>query len=284
MKIKNYPRIIIILIIFSSAVLAQFGMVDVTIDDRLLRNSDRQELLPLKDEVKRFFKDTQWDDDYSDLLIPLHIQIIFDGTSAKGSETVYLAQALFSNGLDQRYFDKSFTFTQKEIGSIHYDAVIFNPLSSFLTYYGNLIIAGEADTYEIYGGNRFYEVARSIALRGSTSDYSRGWTERLRIENLLSDNDGLRKIRVATYMGIEHFDYGEYKAAINQFSLMIDGLREVHDKSPREHYTMLFMDGHADELSDILGYLKNEQILTDLIELDPDNREIYEMGLTFKLE
>lgn len=264
--------------------MGQFGKVDVTVDDRLLRNSDRQELLPLIDEIKRFFEDTQWDDDYGDLSIPLHIQIIFDGTSAKGSETVYLAQALFSNGLDQRYFDKSFTFTHKEIGTIYYDAVIFQPLSSFLSYYANLILAGEADTYEVYGGNRFYEVARSIALRGSTSDYSRGWGERLRVENLLSGNHGLRKVRLALYIGVEHFEYGEFDPAINQFKLMIEGLDEVHKKSPREHYTGLFMDGHAEKLAEILGYLKQYPILKDLIELDPDNREIYERGLIDKSE
>ncbi len=283
-KIQNYLRICLISVVLASALFGQFGAVDVTVDDRLLHSSDRQELLPLKNEIKRFFEDTQWDDEYSDLTIPLHIQIIFDGTSAKGSETIYLAQALFSNGLDQRYFDKSFTFTQKEIGTIYYDAVIFQPLSSFLSYYANLIIAGEADTYNLYSGNRFYEVARSIALRGSTSDYSRGWTERLRVENLLSGNHGLRKVRLATYSAIEHFDYQEYDAAVKQFKLMIKGLDEVHKKSPREHYTMLFMGGHAENLTKIISYLKQEQILNDLIELDPDNRDTYERGLIGKSE
>ena len=148
--------------------------MEVTFDDRLLRNSDRHELLPLITGVKHFFEDTEWDDEYADLQIPLHIQLIFDGTSEKGSEKIYLAQALFSNGVDQRYFDKSFNFTQKELGSLYYDAVIFQPLSSFLAYYANLILAGEADTYQVDGGNKFYEVARSIALRASSSDYTRG--------------------------------------------------------------------------------------------------------------
>jgi len=279
MKYRFFHIIILIAIFNFNSLLAQFSNVEVTFDDRLLRNGDRQELLPLINEIEQFFEDTEWDDEYGDLQIPLHVQIIFDGTSEKGSEKIYLAQALFSNGIDQRYFDKSFNFTQKELGSLYYDAVIFQPLSSFLAFYANLILAGEVDTYEIEGGNKFYEVARSIALRASTSDYVRGWTERSRVENILSSNKGLRKVKLALYTAIEHFDYQEYKEAVINFKIMIEGLDEVHEKSPRDHYTALFMDGHAEELSEILGYLKQDEILKDLIELDPDNRDIYEAGL-----
>ncbi len=60
---------------------------------------------------------------------------------------------------------------------------------------------------------------------------------------------------------------------------MIEGLDEVHDKSPRDHYTALFMDGHAEELAEMLSYLKQHELLKDLIELDPDNRDIYEAAL-----
>ena len=274
----------LIVILLSGLSFAQFGNVDVSFDDRLLRDGDRQELLSLKDEIKRFFENTEWDNEYSDLVIPLHIQIIFEGISSKGSEQIYLSQALFSNGVDQRYFDKSFQFTYNESGSLYYDAVLFNPLSSFLAYYANLILAGEADTYEPKGGNKFYEIARAIALRGASSDYSRGWYERIRIENLLSSNHGLRKVRLATYYGIELFEYGKLESATNQFNEMIAGLDEAYHQTSRDHYTMLFMNGHAERLSEILSILSQDSILNDLIELDPDNREIYKRGLSTSSE
>ncbi len=284
MKVKYITHTLLIFILFSGLSFAQFGNVDVTFDDRLLRDGDRQQLLLLKDEIKRFFQNTEWDEEYSDLEIPLHIQIIFEGTSSKGSEKVYLSQALFSNGIDQRYFDKTFQFTYNESGSLYYDAVLFNPLSSFLAYYANLIIAGEADTYELKGGNKFYEIARAIALRGAASDYPRGWTERIRIENLLSSNHGLRKVRLATYYGIELFEYGKLESATKQFHKMIVGLDEVYNQTSRDHYTILFMNGHAERLSEILSILRLDSILNDLIELDPDNREIYERGLSVSSE
>ncbi len=284
MKVKYITYILLITIQLSGFAFAQFGNVDVTFDDRLLRDGDRQELLSLKDEIKRFFQNTEWDEDYSDLRIPLYIQIIFEGTSSKGSELVYLSQALFSNGIDQRYFDKTFQFTYNESGSLYYDAVLFNPLSSFFAYYANLILAGEADTYELKGGNKFYEIARAIALRGAASDYPRGWSERIRIENLLSSNHGLRKVRLATYYGIELFEYGKLESATKQFHKMIAGLDEVYNQTSRDQYTVLFMNGHAKRLSEILSILRLDSILEDLIELDPDNREIYGRGLSVSSE
>ena len=95
MKYKYFHIIILIVILTSNSLLAQFGEVEVTFDDRLLRNGDRQELLPLINEIEQFFEDTEWDDEYGDLQIPLHVQIIFDGTSEKGSENIYLAHSLF---------------------------------------------------------------------------------------------------------------------------------------------------------------------------------------------
>jgi len=284
MNINKIARIAMALLIISAVSFAQFGKVDVSFDDRLLRDSDRQQLLPLKNEIKLFFQNTEWDDDYDDLGIPLQIQIIFEGTSSKGSEQVYLSQALFSNGIDQRYFDKSFQFTYQESGSLYYDAVLFNPLSSFLAFYANIIIAGEADTYEPKGGNKFYEIARAIALRGAASDFSRGWTKRIQTENLLSTNHGLRKVRLATYFGIELFEDGELESAIKQFNKMVAGLDEVNSQLPRDRNTMIFMDGHAERLSEILSILRQDSILRDLIELDPDNRETYERSLSTSSE
>jgi hypothetical protein len=278
---SNLPRISLIIYIFiQSALIAQFGKVEVTFDDRLLKVAERQELIPLKSQIASFFYQNNWDEEYSDLQIPLYIQIIFEGTAPKGAALTYMGQALFSNGVDQRYFDKGLQFIYSSAGSIYYDPVIFDPLASFLAYYANLILAAEMDTYSPSAGNRVYEIARAIALRGQDSDYSRGWSERRRVEALLSSNRGLRKVRFATYYGIELFHNNRPEEAVKQFKEMIAGLDEVHSRSPREHYTMLFMNGHAEELTKILIQLRQKNLLQNLVYLDSDNRTLYEDGIS----
>ena len=60
---------------------------------------------------------------------------------------------------------------------------------------------------------------------------------------------------------------------------MIKGIDEVYDRIPREHYTLYFLKSHANELSQILQILRQNNILQILIELDPSNRDIYEDGI-----
>ena len=144
-----------IFIILSSPLFSQFGSVEISFDDRLLRNDEKQVLLPLKEDIQRFFLTTSWDKEYIDLDIPLYIQLIFQGSSSKGNVKTFLCQALFSNGSDLRYFDKGVQFYYSAGTNLYFDLGLFEPLSGFLSYYAQLILAGEIDTYEFRGGRLY---------------------------------------------------------------------------------------------------------------------------------
>lgn len=260
-------------------VFAQFGEIYITLDDRLLRGNERQEVYPLVEGIKNFYKNTIWNDEYRDLDVPLHLQIIFEGTSTKGSVQTYLAQALFSNGSDQRYFASGFQFFYKSGSVVHFDPVIFEPLPGFLAYYGNLILAGELDTYEPNGGTSLYETCRDIAFRGNASDYPRGWSERVTLANDLSSNFGLRKARFSCYYAHDLFHNGDIEEALKEFKLMIRGIEEVHQVTPREQNTLYFLKTHAETITAILSTLQQKEMLLDLIYLDSDNEDVYRSGL-----
>jgi hypothetical protein len=258
---------------------AQFTKVDITMDDRLLKNNDRQVLLPLKNVIEIFFINTTWDEDWDDLGIELYVQIIFQGTATKNGKETFLAQVLFSTKTDQRFFDNSLQFYFNPGGSLYYDPVMFEPLPSFLSFYGNMILAGEIDTYQPNEGSKQYELARSIALRGSASNFSMGWSKRIQLTDDMSTNYGLRKARFAYYYGLELFEDGEIEESIKQFKQMIVGIDEVYDRIPREHYTLYFLKSHATEITQILQILRQPTMIEDLIEIDPSNKDIYAKGL-----
>jgi len=75
-------RILISFLTTITMAYSQFGKVDITIDDRLLRDNERQELSSLKDEVIRFFSGRIWHEDFQGLKIPLHISIAFQNTTS----------------------------------------------------------------------------------------------------------------------------------------------------------------------------------------------------------
>ena len=258
-----------------SHLLGQISSIDITLDDRLLRSDEKQGIINLKNDIKNFYQNTTWDENYSDLDIELYIQLIFEGVAQKGNEKIYTAQALFSNKKDLRYFDKSIQFYYNSGSSLYYDPVLFEPLTGFLAYYAHLILGGEIDTYEFNGGNGSFELSRDIALRGSSSEYKKGWGYRITLVDNINRNAGLRKARLAWYIAMDLFGNGEIDEAIEEIDLMLDGLQQSYQEIGRDNHTQYFLKTQSKDIANMLSVLGQRELLKDMKELDPDRRELY---------
>ena len=266
-------------VFFINKAFGQYTSVEITIDDRLLRSEEKQEILNLKNDIKRFFLTTTWDDSYSDLEIPVYILSIFEGVTEKGNESIYNCQVLFSNGGDLRYFDKSVQFYYNHGSSLYYDPVLFEPLTGFLAFYAQLLLAGEIDTYEFNGGNSSFELARDIALRGSSSEYKKGWGSRVTLVDNLNRNIGLRKARLAWYIAMDLFKEGDMDGVLEEVNTMLDGLEQSYRDLGRDNHTQYFMKVQSDKIAEILSMLGRTELLKDMKELDPDRRYVYQSAL-----
>ena len=80
---------LVLSIIFICNLYGQFSDINITIDNRLLRSDEKQELINLEGNIVSFFQNATWDDNYDDLNIKLYIQIIFQGVVQKGNEKIY---------------------------------------------------------------------------------------------------------------------------------------------------------------------------------------------------
>lgn len=276
-----YMRIIILLILTSAITIAQFGKVEVTVDDRLLRNSERQKVSSIRDEITRFFSGQIWNEDFQGLKIPLNISVAFQGVAQKGGMETFHAQILISDGVDIRYFDKSLQFYYNPGNSIQFDPVIFDPLGSFLAFYAYTILAGYLDTYDYYGGNHAYDQAREIALRGMASDYPKGWSKRVQLLKEITGNKGLREARFAYYVAMDLFDQGNPDAALKEFELMLKGLEIVFRQFPTGR-TLYFLNAHHEKLAHRLNLLGQTDMLYQLAEMDPSHKDRYLKGLQKK--
>ena len=276
-----YMRIIILLILTSAITIAQFGKVEVTVDDRLLRNSERQKVSSIRDEITRFFSGQIWNEDFQGLKIPLNISVAFQGIAQKGGMETFHAQILISDGVDIRDFDKSLQFYYNHGNSIQFDPVIFDPLGSFLAFYAYTILAGYLDTYDYYGGNHAYDQAREIALRGMASDYPKGWGKRVQLLKEITGNKGLRDARFAYYVAMDLFDQGNPDAALKEFELMLKGLEIVFRQFPTGR-TLYFLNAHHEKLAHRLNLLGQTDMLYQLAEMDPSHKDRYLKGLQKK--
>ena len=269
----------LILILYINTLFGQFYSVDVTIDDRLLRSDEKHDLVHLRSDIKNFFINTIWDDNYNDLGINLHVQLIFEGITQKGNESIYNCQALFSNGGDLRYFDKSVQFFYNSGRSLYYDPVLFEPITSFLAYYAHLILAGEIDTYEFNGGNNSLDISRDIALRGSSSDYKKGWGTRISLVDDLNRNMGLRKARLAWYLALDLLRDGDIDQVIQELNIMLDGLEKSFQDVGRDSHTQYFLKINSKEIANVLEKLGQVNLLKDMKSLDPDRMDFYQESI-----
>ena len=260
-------------------IFSQFGSIKIDFDDRLLRSDEKQDLLNLKEDIRQFYLNTSWDKEYSDLDIPLHIQLIFEGAASKGNVKTYICKALFSNGSELRYFDKGVQFYYSTGTSLYFDLVLFEPLSAFLAYYAHIILGGEIDTYDFKGGNTAYEIARDIGLRGAASDYQKGWGARISLVDDISKNTGLRSARLSYYIAKDLINQGDIEEAVKEFNNMLDGLEQSYIDFRREQSTQFFMKIHSETLAKIFSKIGRIDLLTDLKQLDPDNNELYQIYL-----
>ena len=260
-------------------IFSQFGSIKIDFDDRLLRSDEKQDLLNLKEDIRQFYLNTSWDKEYSDLDIPLHIQLIFEGAASKGNVKTYICKALFSNGSELRYFDKGVQFYYSTGTSLYFDLVLFEPLSAFLAYYAHIILGGEIDTYDFKGGNTAYEIARDIGLRGAASDYQKGWGTRISLVDDISKNTGLRSARLSYYIAKDLINQGDIEEAVKEFNNMLDGLEQSYIDFRREQSTQFFMKIHSETLAKIFSKIGRRDLLNDLKQLDPDNNKLYQIYL-----
>ena len=270
--IKIFKYVFILILV--SELNAQFKEASITFDDRLLRDDEKSSLFNLKSAMQRFYVDTVWNDEYRDLELKLNIQIIFEGNANTGSSESFLIQSLFSNNMDLHFFDKGSQFSLSQNSSLYYDSVYYDPLSSLLGFYGNIILGAELDTWSSLGGSQHYEKARSIAVRASASNFSRGWEQRLLLINLLTDNGGLRKLRFSTYLAYELFDNGNIDDCI-VLNDLIKNLNEIYNNYSQENYTNMFMKYHGPKIGEIMEKLGQKEMLSKMQYLDSQRSNIY---------
>ena len=270
-KLNKY----IVLFFFFSLLNAQFKEAFVSFDDRLLKADEKTSLFQLQNNIKKFYEYTVWNEEYRDLEININIQLLFEGNANIGSTQSYGIQSLFSNNTDLHFFDKGSSFILSQNNALYYDSVYFDPLSSLLGFYGNIILGAELDTWSNLGGSSHYEKARSIAVRANASNFSRGWDQRIVLINLLTENVGLRKLRFSTYLAYELFENGEIDACGEALNSVVKNLTEVVDNYNQENYTNTFLKFHGKKIGEIMQKLGQKELLREMIYLDSQRDNIY---------
>ena len=184
---------------------SQFGEVSVDLDLRQIRDNDIYIIEGLEEKIISYYESTQFDQYLNDIQLTIHLQFIIESISKNGNEIVVSAQVVVSNNLDQHYYSKGIDFTYSRGKSIYFSPM-FDSLSSLLDYYAFLFIANELDTFELKGGNLFFNKCQELANEGLSSTYPRGWEQRKKKIKKIKERTNLRELRYNFFVALDELD------------------------------------------------------------------------------
>ena len=169
--------------------------------------------------------------------------------------------------------DKDFTFKYLEFETFNYNPASFDTnLISVISFYANMIIGLDQDSFSNLGGTKTLEIAQNIANNAQGSG-SKGWTQNdgtnsryFLINDLLSDNFNAYRTAMFNY-NLQGIDIMEKNPRIAKEKIMesLKGLKKISDYRPNSFIMRVFFDTKGDEIVSIFSGGPKVQI-TDLID------------------
>ncbi|HDN59370.1 MAG TPA: DUF4835 family protein [Candidatus Marinimicrobia bacterium] len=273
---------LVILIILPFYLFPQFVDVKVEIITDRLPEKERTELKVLEQQLPGYFENYEWFENKFDIQVPLRIKIFPQSVNNSGYQRVFSGQFfIYNESGDTRFLEKSFSFVYNTNQPLVHSPTI-DPLTSPFDFYAYLFIACEMDTYEPFGGNPLFEKARDIASRALISEWPRGWKERLkRLDEIVALRD-YRMFKYHFWHIMDLVNQEKHKQISEAISKALESLEKIFEVNSRERYTHVFLDAHARDFIEILKEYGSDEQIQKLIQLDPDNKELYESALRDK--
>ncbi len=177
--------LIFILMITSQKLCAQEIAAKVTVNFESLQTEFREKLVNFATQIEDYINKNKWTDiKWEGPKIPVSIQVFFrSGNQANR----YNAQVVISSQrpiyqsekstLMLKLIDPNWDFIYEKNQVLLFNPNLFEPLTGFINYYMYIILGIDSDSYEEFGGNRFFSQALSIAYQGASSNFSNGWIQ-----------------------------------------------------------------------------------------------------------
>lgn len=182
------------------------------------------------------------------------------------------------------YNDKDFNFEYTEFQLLNFNPNSFDSnLVSVVAFYSLIIIAMDADTYKMDGGQPYYEAAQEVANVAQSSGY-KGWTQGDTnqnrywfMTNVLSNTFAQFREALYTY----HFEgldqmHQDQKIAKEKISEAITKLSYMELNRPNSYLTRIFFDAKSDEIVSIFtggATVDTASLLNKLYTISPMNSE-----------
>lgn len=281
---------VLLLLLFVSQMVAQELNCSVTVNADKIPGSNKQIFKTLENAINEFVNQKRWSNlNYKpqerincNLTLTLLEQ---DNSEFRGHIQIQSSRPVYNSS----YVTPVFNFKDDNISFqyIEFQPLIFNEntfesnLVSVLSYYVNIILGMDADTFALNGGEQYFARAQNIVVQAQQSGY-KGWNQNdgnntrfTLIDNILSPTYSLYREMVYMYhlKGLDVLSTNQQNAK-TQIANAIGMLRTIYNNRPNAFLLRIFMDSKADEIVDIFSdgpQFDSKNLKEDLIRISPLN-------------
>lgn len=275
-------RLLLLYLILVTVLSAQMVRASVSIEATRFTASQRNTINQLKPSIEEYVNQHNWTgNDLSDL-IEINITLIMQSVIDETGLPTYKAQVVFNSTANETFVDKSFTFTYKSNEPIQRFGSEYQPIGNFLDFYVNMILGGEMDTFEPFGGEVFYGKARDAMTVGLARGDAAGWSGR---QALLKDytSSMIRPVRKAKYL----YYAAEYAASEKniaetrtRLTELITELSYAFRNEPNNLMFKRYMEGYHKKILALIDPTLDSELIQTLILIDPARKSVYEKYIT----
>lgn len=270
----------------------------VKVNVQKLQTADPRIFSTLEQAITEFLNSTKWTDDVfqneerinCNLLLTLQEEL--SPTSFKADIAVQSSRPVYGSSYETtmlNHIDKDVVFTYEQFQPLQFSRNSFNDnLSSVLSFYVYIILGLDYDSFSLYGGEPYFQIAQDIVntIPQGVANSAGGWRSidgnRNRfwiIENLLSPR--VRPYREAMYayhrLALDLMSKDPAKGRL----IMTDALEnvlKVNNNYPNSMIVQMFVNSKSQEVVDIFKMgtsQEKEKVVRAMSRIDATNASRY---------
>ncbi len=284
--------IFILLLIPFEMIFSQEIAAKISVNFESLQIEYREKLINFASQIEDYINKNKWTDiKWEGPRIPVSIQIYFKSGNPSNR---YSAQVVISSQrpiyqsekstLMLKLIDPNWEFNYEKNQVLLFNPSLFEPLTGFINYYIYIILGIDSDSYEEFGGTRFFNQALSIAYQGASSSFSSGWASGDASFNRLDFvseylNEKFQNFRKAFFdyhyngLDLANEDSSMPEKKLLNFIKVIEDLRKK--VFSRSILLKVFFDTKYLEFCEILKNYSDKSIFERLKRIDPAHISTY---------
>jgi hypothetical protein len=284
--------VIIILIICTSLVYSQELNCHVEVNFENLQVQNRELLADFGSVVESFMNNSKFTEGWDGAKIDCSLSIFFISASSEvdySAQIVVVSQRpIFQSEMNSPIVtinDGQWSFRYEKGQAMYAGQSTFDALTSFLEFYALIVIGFDWDTWEEFGGNRYFQKAQDIVNLGASSGSSYGWLSSSApysrwnlVNDIMSEKYAAFRSTIFDYhYGIDIYQQNKMLGQ-QKIASLVNTLYDIYQKSGliNSVFIRTFFDAKYGEIIDRMKDYSDPEIFNKLKKIDPPHSSRYD--------